>query len=100
MIAANGEAVAITGHDPHVEFGTRNLQPGGEGRRAAVNRVEAVGVHVIREAAGATDTRNEDGIFTRHTEFRHHTLNLGENGVVTASGAPTYFLVGDKIFAV
>src|SRR5580658_6170161 len=99
MVAADGEAIAVTGNDPYVEVGARDLQPGGEGRCAAVNRMEAVGVHVIGEAAGAADTRDKDNIFARHAEFRHHALDLGQNRVITASGAPAYFLVGDEIFA-
>jgi hypothetical protein len=65
VIAADGQGVAVAGGHPDFEIGARDLEAGGDGGRAAVNRVEAEGVHVIREAAGAADAGNEHEIFAR-----------------------------------
>ena len=48
VVAADAQAVAVAGDDPHLELGARRLEPGGDRRRAAVDAVEAVGVHVVR----------------------------------------------------
>ena len=47
MVAADGQRVAVAGHDPDVKIRLRQLEAGGHRRRAAVDGVEAVGRHVI-----------------------------------------------------
>src|SRR5260370_581081 len=79
------------------ETGLNGLKTGRHGRRATVNRVEAIGVHVIREAARAADAGDDDKIFLLDSKFRENGLHGGENRVVTAAGAPAHFLVGLKI---
>ena len=69
VIAADGQAVAVAGDHPDVEIGAGEFQAGGEGRRAAVDGVEAVGVHVVREPAGAADAGDEDGFAAVHAEL-------------------------------
>ena len=59
--------------------GPATFKPGGDRRRAAVDAVEAVGVHVVREAAGAADAGDEDDVLARHAELRQHLLHLGED---------------------
>ena len=49
------QSIAIAGDDPHRAVGARGLQAGRDVQGAAVNAVHAVGVHVVREAAGAAD---------------------------------------------
>ena len=99
VIAADGERIAVTGGHPDFEIGTRDFQAGGNGGRAAVNRVKAERVHVIREAAGAADAGNDHEFFARDAEFGENGLHGGENGVVAAAGAPADFLVGLKILS-
>ena len=59
MIAADGQRVAVAGGNPHVEIGPGQIQTGGEGGGAAVDGMEAVGVEVIRESAGAADAETK-----------------------------------------
>src|SRR3546814_4125009 len=47
MIAADRQPVAVAGDDPDVEMRIRELQPRRERRRAAVDRMEAIGFHII-----------------------------------------------------
>src|SRR5579859_357497 len=98
VIAADGEGIAVTGGDPNFEVGTNGFEAGGDGGRAAVNGVKAEGVHVIRKAGRAADAGDDDEIFALDAEFGEDGLDGGENGVVSAAGAPADFLVGLKVF--
>ena len=63
-----------------------------------MDSVEAERVHVIREAAGAADARDEDEFFARDAELGEDHLHGGEDGVVSAAWAPADFLVGLEVF--
>ena len=97
VVAADGQAVAVAGDDPDVQVGPGQLQAGGEGRRPAVDGVEAVGVHVVGEAAGAADAGDEHDLLARHAEAGQRLLHLGEDGVVAAARAPADFLVAGEV---
>ena len=62
VVAADRERVAVAGDHPDHELRAGELEAGGDRRRPAVDRVEAVGVHVVREAAGAADPADEDDV--------------------------------------
>ncbi len=94
VVAADRERVAVAGDDPHRQLGPRRLEPGGDRRRAAVDGVEAVGVHVVREAARAADAGDEDEVLARDAELGQHLLHLREDRVVAAARAPADVLVG------
>src|ERR1700690_2982359 len=51
VISADGESIAVAGGHPNFQLWMRDFYAAGNRRRAAVNRVEAIGVHVIRETA-------------------------------------------------
>ena len=51
MIPTDGQCIAISGHDPDIQFRPTRLQSRGNGRRPAVNRVHSVGIHIIWEPA-------------------------------------------------
>ena len=98
VVAADREAVAVAGDDPHLQVGVGQPQAGGEGRCAAVDGVEAVGVHVVGEAAGAADPGDERHLLARHADGGERLLHLGEDRVVPAAGAPADLLVGLEVF--
>ena len=98
VIAADGEGVAVTGGYPDFEVGANGFYAGGYGWRAAVDGVEAKGVHVIREAGRAADAGNDHEVFALDAEVGEDGLDGGEDGVVTAAGAPADFLVGLEVF--
>ncbi len=77
--------------------GRDGLQARGHGRGAAVDRVDAVGVHVVRKAAGAADAGDEHDLLARDAEGRQHLLHLGEDRVVAAAGAPADVLVAGEV---
>ena len=97
MVAADAETVAVAGHDPDVEVGIGQLDAGGDGRGAAVDAVETVGVHVVGKSAGAADAGDEDGVFLFGTDLGHHLLHLVEDGVVATTGAPAHLLAAFEI---
>src|SRR5262249_10279840 len=69
-------------------------EAGRDRRRPPVDRVEAVGVHVVREAARAADPRDEHDVLPRDAEVRHHLLYGAEDGVVAAARTAADSLVG------
>src|ERR1700674_1207665 len=75
----------------------RDLDSGCHGRPAAMDRVEAERIHVIRKTARTADPGNDDELFAGNPELRKNGLHGGENGVITAAGTPADFLVRLKI---
>ena len=97
VVAADRQGVAVAGDHPHRQVGPAGLQPGGHGRRPTMNRVDAVGVHVIGKPAGTTDAGDEDDLFGRHAQRRQDLLHLGQNRIVPTARAPANFLIAGKI---
>ena len=97
VVAADRQRVAVTGDDPHRQVRPRGGQAGGDGRRAAVDRVHAVGVEVVGEARGAADARDEDDVLALEAELGQEALHRGEDRVVAAAGAPAHLLVGGEL---
>src|SRR5215212_5848279 len=50
MVAANRQCVAVAGDHPNAEIRIRALDSGRHCRRASMNTVEAVGIHVVRKS--------------------------------------------------
>src|SRR5258707_12983533 len=75
----------------------RDFYAGGHGRSAAMNRVEAARVHVVRKAARAADPGNNDKFFARNPELRENGMHGGNNRVISAAGEPADFRVLLKI---
>jgi hypothetical protein len=94
VVAADRHAVAVAGDDPHVERRVRQLDPGRESRRAAVNGVETVALDVIGKAARAADARNEHGVRRIGADLGQGALHCLEDRIVAAARAPAHFLVG------
>ena len=80
--------------------GPRRRQPGRDRRRAAVDRVHPVRLHVVREARGAADPGDEDDVLARDPELGHEALHRGEDRVVAAARAPAHLLVGLEVLRV
>ena len=77
--------------------GLATFTPGGDGVGPAVDAVEAVGVHVVREAAGAADARDHHHVLLGHADLRQHGLHAVDDRVVAAARAPADFLVGLEV---
>src|SRR5262245_32525370 len=93
MIAADREPVAVTRDHEDLQLRPRHPEPGRDRRSPAVDRVEAVGVHVVREAARAADPGDEDDVLLGNTEIRHRLLDRGQDRVVAAARTPPHVLV-------
>src|SRR3979409_2352863 len=98
MVSTDTKRVAVTSHHPHHEVWPRYLQPSGNRRRASVNGMKAIRVHVVGKTARTANPRNEDDIFLRNTQFRKNLLHLGEDRIITTPWAPADVLIRGKIF--
>ena len=98
VIAADAKTIAITGYDPYAKLGTCSFKATGYCSCAAMNAVHAIGIHVIRKPAAATDTAYNHNILSGNTERGHYFLHLCKNGIIAAAGAPAYFLICREIF--
>ncbi len=85
---ADAAAVAVAGIDEDVEVGPRQLDALGDRQRPAVDAVETVGLHVVREAARAADAGHEHGLLRPQILVAAQPLHRGEDRVVAAAGAP------------
>src|SRR5207247_4683868 len=59
--------------------------------------VEAEGVHVVREPAGAADPRDHHELLLGDAQLREDGLHRGEDRVIAAAGAPPDLLVGLEV---
>ena len=68
VVAADREGVTVPGDHPDVEIRATGRQAGGDGGSPTVDRVHAVGVHVVGESGSAPDARQEDRVLSAHTQ--------------------------------
>src|ERR1700675_1435355 len=94
MITADRKSISVARSHPNFQVGANGFETGRHCRRAAMNRVEAIRVHIVRKTAGTADSGDDDKIFLLDPEFRENCLYRGENRIVSAAGAPAHFLVG------
>ena len=97
VVATDRQHVAVAADDPHVEIRAGHGEAGGDRRRAAVDRVHPVGVHVVREAGSAADAGDEHGVLSTDLEFGHQQLHGGEDRVIPTAGAPANLLVARPV---
>ena len=97
VVTADRQRIAVARDDPYAQVGPGCLHSGCHRGRAAMDRMDAVGVHVIRKPARAADAGDEHDLLARHAQRRQHFFHLGQNRVVAATGAPAHILVAGKI---
>src|SRR5450432_4200159 len=97
VIATDRQGVAVAGDNEHGEIGPRDRESGRDGGSAAVDRMHAVGVEVIRKARRTADAGNEHHVLATQPELGQERLHRGEDRVVTAPGAPAHLLVGLEV---
>src|SRR3546814_5170660 len=88
MVAADAQRVAVAGDDPHVEIGIGEFHPRRHRRRAAVDRVEAVSLHIIRKTRRAADARDEHRLGRIGADLGQRPLDGLEDRVIAAPWAP------------
>src|SRR5690606_9495522 len=87
------QSVTVAGHHPHVEVRVGELDAGRERGRAAVDRVEAVALDVVRKAARAADAADEHRLRRIGADLRQRALHGLEDRIVAAARAPADLLV-------
>ena len=100
MIAANGQRVAVARNHPDAEFGIGGFDSRRNRRRASVDAVKAVSVHVVRKSRRTANAGNKNHLFARNAQVRHNLLHVVEDRVVAAARAPAHFLVRHEVFLV
>src|SRR5215203_4975221 len=100
MIAADGERIAVTGDHKDRHIFPRRCDAGSDRGGTAVDRVHAVGVHVVRETRRAADTGNDHGVLALDPELGHKALERCKHRIVTTARAPAHLLITGKILTV
>ena len=59
VVRADREAVAVAGDDPNGQIRIRAFDAHGDGRRAPVNAVNAIGIEVVWEPGRASNSGNK-----------------------------------------
>ena len=78
----------------HTESSGRpHLEAGRERGGTTVDPVEAIRVHVVGKTGGTPDPRDKHDVLLGDPEVWEYVLDLGQDGIVSASGAPTDSLV-------
>ncbi len=85
---ADAAAVAVAGVHEDVQVRPLHLDALGDRKRPAVKAVEAVGLHVVGEPAGAADARDEDGLLGRQLLVAAQPLHGRQDAVVATPRAP------------
>ena len=88
VAAADREAVAVAAGHQHQQVGVGDLDALGDGQRAAVDAVEAVGRGVAGDAARAADARDEGDLVGRPADGRQRAVERLQHAEVPAAGAP------------
>ena len=99
VVSADTEAVAVAGDHPDAQVGIGQLDAGGHGGSPAVDGMKAVGIHIVGEPAGTTDTGDEYYLLLGMPQLREGFLHLCQDGIIAAARAPAYDLVRDEILA-
>ena len=98
VVSPNAQRIAITGDNPDVEVGVRQLDSGGYRWGAAVQRMDSVAVDVVWKAAAAADSADNNCAIRVGTCAREYLGELLQNAVVAATRAPANFFSALKVF--
>ena len=99
VVPANTQRVSVAADHPYRKLGSRSLDACGNGWRPAVNPMKAISIDIIGESTGTTNAGHKHKFLARDAQVWQSFLGLGQNRVITTSGAPAYFLVRNEILA-
>ena len=97
VVTTDGGAVTVASDHPHTQFRVGQLHASGASGGTTVDAVEAVGVHIIREARGASDAGHHHDVFLLNAQLGKYVLHGLQDGMVTAARAPFHHLITCKI---
>ena len=69
--ARNSQTITVARYLPYGEVRIGHLATGSDGGGTSVNGIHAVGVHIMRQTAGATDTRDDGNVPRCNADFSH-----------------------------
>ena len=90
VVAANGKAITVATYLPYGKAWVCYLAACCNGCGTAVYGVHAVGGHIVRQTAGATDAGDNCDVFRCNANLGHSLVQRGEEEVVTTTGAPSW----------
>ena len=93
MVSTDCEAVSVSAHLPNSQFRMRSLDAGRYRSASSVDRIETVGIEIVRHTAGTSDTGDDRYLMRRDTYLRHRFLQRHAYRMVTTSRAKTYVLI-------
>ena len=101
MVATDRKCVTVTAHLPDTKVRIGNLDSGRNRSGTSMDAVEAIGVHVIWEPGGATDSGHYHYLVLVYsflfTNYRECPLQGRQHGEISASRAPPDLLVALEI---
>ena len=97
VIAPDAQAVPVPGDHPDLQIGPHRFQPGGDRRGAAVNPVDPIGVHVVRESGWNSRSPRRTPSSRAGCPGWVASCHLGQDRVIAAARAPTHVLVTGKV---
>ena len=90
VVTTDGEAVAVAADLPNGHLRVGGFETGGNSTTTAVDGVEAVGIHIVRQTRATSDARDNGSVVWGYAYFSHCLMKGGENEVVATTGAPAY----------
>ena len=93
MVPANGKTIAVSSDHPDRKIRVGDLDSSCECRSTAVDRMEAVGIHIVGKPAGTSDPGYKNKFFPFAPECRHIFLGLSQDGIIAAARTPANRLV-------
>ena len=100
VVTTDSEAITVTRSDPYTEVGASGLKTSCDSCSTTVDRVEAVGVHIVGQTRGAPDTRDDSCLLGRDTHLGHRLLESSQDTMVTTARTPAYVLVALEALSV
>ena len=85
---ADTVAIAVATHRHHCELMVRELRAGGDRQRAAVQRVEAVGVDVVGRFPRTADAGNHRDSMWRDLQLKERLLDRAQDSEIATAGTP------------
>ena len=85
VTGADRGAVTVARDDKYVDVGACQFQSSRDRKRTAMDAVEPIGIHVVGEATGATDTRDKSHLFGFELFFCQQTLDRVQGAEVTTA---------------
>jgi hypothetical protein len=92
------EGVAVAAEGEHLEVGIADLDPGRDRHGAAVDRVEAVRRHKVRQATRAADARDANHVFGVVPLGQQRVVDGVQDAEIPTAGAPGRLLLALVIF--